>query len=90
MNALAQAGLAWMDYAACRAFPPDMFYPARGLGHRGRIVGALAVCESCPVRGPCDRDTQDMPATQRQVGMIRGGRYYRTAKTAEDRTEGAT
>lgn len=74
-------GQNWRHRAACRSWPPDTFYPTRCAGHPGRVADAIAICATCPVRGPCLDDALTMPAHQRLVGMIRGGRYFRSAKS---------
>ena len=40
---------AWMDDAACKGQPTDLFFPARG----DSTVEAKAICAGCPVRAEC-------------------------------------
>ncbi|MFZ0666692.1 MAG: WhiB family transcriptional regulator [Acidimicrobiales bacterium] len=40
---------AWMDDAACRGMPVDVFFPGRG----EPTARAKATCASCPVRSEC-------------------------------------
>jgi WhiB family redox-sensing transcriptional regulator len=39
----------WMEYAACREVPADLFFPEKGESNRP----AKAICARCPVRGEC-------------------------------------
>lgn len=41
----------WMDRAACRGMPSDMFFPT--LGEFDAMRRAKAVCARCPVRVDC-------------------------------------
>lgn len=79
----------WWDRAQCIGADPNLFYTRNGAGSDAQIVAAKAICRICPVRTQCLEDALAMPPSQRLVGMIRGGRYFATAKTAADRTEGA-
>jgi len=40
---------AWMERAACRGLPTDLFFPERGADTRA----AKAVCAACPVSDDC-------------------------------------
>lgn len=39
----------WRNHAACRSFPPDIFFP--GLGESPEL--AMSICAECPVREIC-------------------------------------
>lgn len=39
----------WMERAACRGLPTDLFFPERGAD----TSAAKAVCAACPVRDDC-------------------------------------
>jgi WhiB family redox-sensing transcriptional regulator len=44
----------WRDQAACKDTDLDLFFPAGRTGPAVReIRAAKAVCQECPVRGPC-------------------------------------
>lgn len=40
---------AWMARGACRAYPPNMFFPSDGVG----VDRARKICATCPVSAPC-------------------------------------
>ena len=39
----------WMEHAACKSAPTEIFFPDRG----GSIAEALSYCDRCPVRAEC-------------------------------------
>ena len=41
----------WMERAACRGLPTDLFFPERG--GRAAASAAKAVCAACPVSDDC-------------------------------------
>lgn len=42
-------GTAWMADGHCRDHPPELFFPADGVG----VEAARRVCATCPVAGAC-------------------------------------
>ena len=73
--------IAWMEQAACRDMPTDLFFPE--VGHHASIL-ALNACNSCPVRSDCLEYALEfdlLPGifaglTQRQRDKIRDKRMY--------------
>ena len=47
-------GTSWREWAACRSYDPEFFFP---IGKTGRAIAeiqrAKAVCAACPVRAEC-------------------------------------
>ena len=39
----------WMARGACRAYPPNTFFPSDGVG----VDRARKICATCPVSAPC-------------------------------------
>lgn len=73
----------WRDRAACRDFPTELFFPARGGDKRSeehRASIARAVCALCPVRMPClmvalgyePRGEAGMPRSSQLAGIWGG------------------
>lgn len=48
----------WHQDAACRGAGVDVFFPARGAS----LDEARALCDACPVAGPCAEAGSDEPA----------------------------
>lgn len=71
--------LAWEADAACRDYPPDLFYPERG-GHAGKIDAekAIAVCRSCPLHAVigCARKAANAGAIASNRHGVWAGVYY--------------
>jgi WhiB family redox-sensing transcriptional regulator len=43
-----------MELAACRAAPPDLFFPVTAAGPAvTQVIAAKAICRGCPVRAEC-------------------------------------
>ncbi len=56
LGALLSRRPAWMARAACQGVPVEWFFPPPGAGgrlERARGGQGLAVCDRCPVTGPC-------------------------------------
>lgn len=61
----------WMEQAACRAQPLDLFFPeGRPVAVRLQTARAKAVCATCRVQAPC----LDFARTTGQQFGIWGGR----------------
>lgn len=68
-------GDAWLDHAECKDVDPDQFHPMTDPISNSalvEIVGALAVCDACPVHAACRDRRYDLGA----VGSVWGGVYY--------------
>lgn len=61
----------WRTWAECTTVDPEIFY-----GTAADRQLARGVCSRCLVRRQCLADTLTMPARYREVGMVRGGRYF--------------
>lgn len=82
----------WQDQAACRAAPPELFFPTKDTGAASRGENAKSWCARCPVIRAClyasidghDRDGiwggAGDPTRQRLAKLTRG----RTAASHED------
>lgn len=55
----------WRDFAACKDFNPEMFFPKRGASTRE----ARAICDDCPVKDLC----LEYALETRQIAGIWGG-----------------
>lgn len=49
MSTVNARDLSWMNEAACRNEPPDIFFPERG----ETLAPARAICANCPSFDPC-------------------------------------
>jgi WhiB family redox-sensing transcriptional regulator len=49
----ASVSASWVERAACRAEPPDLFFPIGVSGPPEHVARAKAICLRCPVREQC-------------------------------------
>ena len=63
----------WIDAAACRGMPTDLFYPERGES----IERPMAVCASCPVKAECRDEADQIEELWLDVKGVRGGESAR-------------
>jgi len=76
---------AWLDLAACRDVPHDVFFTDGG--GPGVLARAREVCGACPVRGTCLADALRWPALA-QFGF-RGGMTAQERQTVVRARRGA-
>lgn len=58
----------WLDLAACRQYPADMFYAE----HRVQQEYAQQICKTCDVVWECLMWEQRLPANSRYLGVWGG------------------
>lgn len=71
----------WRARGACRGLDPELFYPRRG----EPTAAATAVCQACPVRGPC----LDYALDARELFGIWGGESERGRRELRRRRRAA-
>ena len=71
----------WMEHAACRHHPPQLFFPQLHDPPQ-RIIEAKQVCQSCPVQQTCRLHA----ATFREVG-IWGGELFDESRKSKKRRQ---
>lgn len=62
----------WMEHAACRGMPVELFFPERG----EPVKNALETCKKCPVRQQC----LDMAINNPEREGIWGGQSSRSRR----------
>jgi len=66
-------GRKWMADAACKDYPPDLFFPAKGGTAVEQVEYAKAICASCPVLQDCrDFILVDHPRYEDDYGIYGG------------------
>ncbi len=61
----------WRMEAACAEVDGELFF-----GDVAQRKVAIRICDQCPVRRPCLADALAMKPMHRDVGQVRGGKYF--------------
>jgi WhiB family redox-sensing transcriptional regulator len=91
------AGTRWEDYAVCRQFDPDLFFPGKNGKEQNEREMIRVACRVCPVRQRCLDYALSRPEpqygvwgglTERQLGQARkslGRRYGYAARNPDEK-----
>lgn len=90
-------GARWEDFAVCRQFDPDLFFPDRSRKTEQERMIIRVACRVCPVRQRCLDYALSRPEpqygvwgglTERQLGQARkvlGKRYGYAARSPDEK-----